>query len=177
MEDSPKIILSYASNEFEIPLPNDYNELLNIFVNKFQLDENLQKILKLTYNDGEDDIWLEQEEGYNIFKDQIKENVISNEVKGVISRESRISIDNKDFLQQLDNIQKTISTIQGQSISLDKKISFEKSSGFGDSINVDLDKDDTVKTINPVQIFLYSDNDNDNDKENKKEDKNSEIKI
>ena len=177
MEDSPKIILSYASNEFEIPLPNDYNELLNIFVNKFQLDENLQKILKLTYNDGEDDIWLEQEEGYNIFKDQIKENVISNEVKGVISRESRISIDNKDFLQQLDNIQKTISTIQGQSISLDKKISFEKSSGFGDSINVDLDKDDTVKTINPVQNFLYSDNDNDNDKENKKEDKNSEIKI
>ena len=177
MEDSPKIILSYASNEFEIPLPNDYNELLNIFVNKFKLDENLQKKLKLTYNDGEDDVWLDQEEGYNIFKDQIKENSINNEIKGVISRESRVSIDNKDFLQQLDNVQKTLSTIQDPNISLDKKISLEKSNGFGDSINVDLDKDDTVKTINPVQNFLYSYNDNDNDNEKKKEDKNSEIKI
>ena len=173
MEDSPKIILSYDSNEFEIPLPNDYNELLNIFVNKFKLDENLQKKLKLTYNDGEDDVWLEQEEGYNVFKDQIKENAISNEVKGIISRESRVSIDNKDFLQQLDNIQKTLCTIQEPNISLDKKVSLEKSLGFGDSINADLDKDDTVKTINPLQSYLYSYN----EKEKKKEDENSEIKI
>ena len=169
MEDSPKIILNYESNEFEIPLPKDYKELLNIFVDKFKIDENCKKSLLLTYFDGEDDVWLEQDEGYEQFKEQVKEN---NKIRGIVSRESRVSIDNKDFLLQFEKIQKTFAIPQEQEENvLDKKISIEKSHEDY-YINVDLDKDDIVKTINPVEKYLYSDADNEKNKEENGEIKN-----
>ena len=169
MEDSQTIILIYESKEIEIPLPNNYKELFNLFIDKFKIDENTKKLLKLTYNDGEDDIWLEQEEGYNNFKNQIKENLKNNQIKGYLSRESRVSID-KDFFLQFENMQKAlISTPEA-------KIKKSLGKSFEESINIDINKEDNINSISFVQNYLYSNSDNDNEnKEN--EGKNGETKT
>ena len=169
MEDSQTIILIYESKEIEIPLPNNYKELFNLFIDKFKIDENTKKLLKLTYNDGEDDIWLEQEEGYNNFKNQIKENLKNNQIKGYLSRESRVSID-KDFFLQFENMQKAlISTPEA-------KIKKSLGKSFEESINIDMNKEDNINSISFVQNYLYSNSDNDNEnKEN--EGKNGETKT
>ena len=169
MEDSQTIILIYESKQIEIPLPNNYKELFNLFIDKFKIDENTKKLLKLTYNDGEDDIWLEQEEGYNNFKNQIKENLKNNQIKGYLSRESRVSID-KDFFLQFENMQKAlISTPEA-------KIKKSLGKSFEESINIDINKEDNINSISFVQNYLYSNSDNDNEnKEN--EGKNGETKT
>ena len=90
MGDKPqvKLKLDYSSNIIEIPIPNNYEELFNIFINQFKIEEENQKFLNLEYNDGEDDILIGSEKDFNIFIDLLKDNNLINVIKGNIKQDS-----------------------------------------------------------------------------------------
>ena len=86
-----KIIISYLSENYEIPLPNDYKELMRTFINIFSIDAKNQELLNLKYNDGEDDVYICDGNDYIPFKQSVKENKIKNEIIGFITAEVRNS--------------------------------------------------------------------------------------
>ena len=91
MEDfsQSKIKITFSSESFEIPVPNTYQELFTIFINKFKIEENSQKFLNITYHDEDDEIYISSEEDYQLFISQLRENNINNNLKGALMRDSR----------------------------------------------------------------------------------------
>ena len=91
MEDfsQRKLKILFSSESIEIPVPNTYQELFNIFINKFKIEENSQKLLNITYHDEEDEIYISSEEDYQLFISQLRENNINNNITGAIMKDSR----------------------------------------------------------------------------------------
>ena len=104
------MILSYLSQSIEIPLPKNYEELLNVFINEFKIDEKKRKFLHLQYSDeDEEDIIIYEEADYTPFLESIKDNKIKNQIKGFINPKSMtsssISLGNNDndYLKEIEN--------------------------------------------------------------------------
>ena len=105
------VILKYCSKSIEILLPNNYNDLIKIFVEKFQIEKNKEDFLQITYNDDENDnIIIFSEEDFEVFKKLLKENLIKNELIGILSENCLQNIDNT-FNIKLDNLLKDIMEI------------------------------------------------------------------
>ena len=91
MEDfsQRKLKIIFSSESLEIPIPSTYQELFNIFITKFKIEGNSQKLLNITYHDDEDEIYISSEEDYQLFICQLRENKIKNNITGMIMRDSR----------------------------------------------------------------------------------------
>ena len=91
MEDfsQRKLKIFFSSESCEIPIPNTYQELFNIFINKFKIEGNFQKLLNITYHDDEDEIYISSEEDYQLFIYQLREKKIKNNITGTIMSDSR----------------------------------------------------------------------------------------
>ena len=78
MEDfsQRKLKIFFSSESLEIPIPSTYQELFNIFITKFKIEGNSQKLLNITYHDDEDEIYISSEEDYQLFICQLRENKI-----------------------------------------------------------------------------------------------------
>ena len=118
MEDFSQrnLIIIFSSESIEIPMPNTYQELFNIFINKFKIEENSQKLFNITYHDEEDEIYISSEEDYQLFISQLKENNINNKITGIILKDSRgmkdlreLKASHKDsFNEKFNDLQKAL---------------------------------------------------------------------
>lgn len=101
-----KLKIIFSSENFEIPVPNTYQELFTIFINKFKIEENSQKLLNITYHDEEDEIYIASEEDYQLFISQLRENNVNNNITGTLMRDSREIKDLRN-LNNLKNLKKS----------------------------------------------------------------------
>ena len=110
MENYSKIniILKYGSDSIEILLPNNYDDLFKIFIEKFKIEKSKEDSLTITYIDDENDnIIIFSDEDFEVFKNLLKENLIKNELIGTCSNNSLQSIGNI-FNIELEHLIKNI---------------------------------------------------------------------
>ena len=92
MIDSSKLILKYNTESIEISFPNNYEELIKIFIYSFKIVESNQEQFYISFIDENDDaVGIYSEEDFKLFQNQLKNNQVKNELKGEIIPSSKFS--------------------------------------------------------------------------------------
>ena len=92
MIDSSKLILKYNTESIEISFPNNYEELIKIFIDSFKIVESNQEQFYISFIDENDDgVGIYSEEDFKLFQNQLKNNQVKNELKGEIIPSSKFS--------------------------------------------------------------------------------------